>query len=103
MGWDMPPTPLLFPRPGGPTPDAGGAAGAAWPELADLAAQLVGEDPFPGAAESTALAQPATFVASMAAWREREPDLRDGVCAMAGHSLGELSALAAAGALTVPD
>jgi malonyl CoA-acyl carrier protein transacylase len=69
---------------------------SSWPELVDRAAALVGEDPFERPSHSTRLAQPAIFVASMAAWRERDDDLRD-VCAMAGHSLGELSALAAAG------
>src|SRR3954467_2397942 len=103
MVWVMPSTAILFPGQGSLTPDAGHAARAAWPELADRAGELLGEDPFAGATHSTALAQPATFVASMAAWRERAPELRDGVCAMAGHSLGELSALAAAGALTVSD
>jgi [acyl-carrier-protein] S-malonyltransferase len=72
------------------------------PQLVELASELVGDDPFKLAHERTDFAQPAIFVASMAAWRERDDDLSD-VCAMAGHSLGELSALAAAEALTVDD
>jgi [acyl-carrier-protein] S-malonyltransferase len=95
-------TAILFPGQGSLTPDAADRARRAWPELVDRAAELVGEDPFDRPSDSTRLAQPATFVASMAAWRERDDDLRD-VCAMAGHSLGELSALAAAEALTVDD
>lgn len=58
---------------------------------------LVGEDPFARAGESTAFAQPAIFCASVAAWRRRPPWLRP--MALAGHSLGELTALVAAGAL----
>lgn len=95
-------TAILFPGQGSLTPDAAEHARSSWPELVDRAAELVGEDPFARASASTRFAQPAIFVASMAAWRERDDDLRD-VCAMAGHSLGELSALAAAGALTVDD
>ena len=48
--------------------------------------------------------QPALYVHSLAAWRAlslRLPDLRP--AALAGHSLGELSALAASGALTFSD
>lgn len=48
--------------------------------------------------------QPALYVHSLAAWRVlslRHPDLRP--AALAGHSLGELSALAASGALTFAD
>jgi [acyl-carrier-protein] S-malonyltransferase len=100
----MPRTAILFPGQGSLTPDTATAARAAWPELVDHAADLLGEDPFEGAPHSTAFAQPAIFVASMASWRERGPEMhQDGICAMAGHSLGELSALAAAGALTVAD
>lgn len=95
-------TAILFPGQGSLTPDAADRARRSWPELVDRAAALVGEDPFDRPSHSTRLAQPAIFVASMAAWRERDDDLRD-VCAMAGHSLGELSALAAAGALTIDD
>ena len=88
-------TAILFPGQGSLTSDAADHARSSWPEL-------VGEDPFDRPSASTRLAQPAIFVASMAAWRERDDGLRD-VCAMAGHSLGELSALAAAEALTVDD
>jgi malonyl CoA-acyl carrier protein transacylase len=74
----------------------------AWPELVALAEERMGEDPFARAAQTTASAQPAIFLASMAAWRERAVPLGE-VCAMAGHSLGEFSALAAAGWLAVED
>lgn len=62
----------------------------------------MGVDPFEHAHATTASAQPAIFVASMAAWRELDI-APDRIVAMAGHSLGEYSALAAAGALTVDD
>jgi [acyl-carrier-protein] S-malonyltransferase len=93
-------TAILFPGQGSLTPEAAADARGAWPELVERAAALLGEDPFEGAPHSTAFAQPAIFVAGMAAWRERAAGLSD-VCAMAGHSLGEISALTAAGALNV--
>ena len=95
-------TAVLFPGQGSLPPDAGQRAWGLWPELVQHAAELLGEDPFPGAPHSTKYAQPAIFLASMAAWREEGPALSE-VCAIAGHSLGELSALAAAGALSVND
>jgi [acyl-carrier-protein] S-malonyltransferase len=95
-------TAVLFPGQGSLTADSPEHANTVWPELVQRAAELVGDDPFERASESTAFAQPAIFVASMAGWRERRPGLDD-VVAMAGHSLGELSALAAAGAVTVDD
>src|SRR4051812_45567960 len=98
----MPHTAILFPGQGSLTADAGERTRLLWPELVDDAAELLGEDPFERAAEMTASAQPAIFVASLAAWRE-DGRAFDGVCAMAGHSLGELTALAAAGALSVDD
>jgi len=58
---------------------------------------LVGEDPFARVGESTRFAQPAIFCASVAGWKERPAFLHP--IALAGHSLGELSALVAAGAL----
>jgi len=95
-------TAILFPGQGSLTPDAAERSRALWPELVEHATELVGEDPFASATRSTRFAQPAIFVASMAAWREQAPGL-DGICAMAGHSLGEFSALAAAEALAVDD
>ncbi len=71
------------------------------PDLLEAAIELVGDDPFERVTESTRYAQPAIFCASLAAWGQIEslvdPD------ALAGHSLGELSALAAAGALEEHD
>src|SRR3954449_2688902 len=96
----MTPTAVLFPGQGSLTPDARDRARAVCPELVEQASELVGDDPFKLAHERTDFAQPAIFVASMAGWREGEPN---DIVAMAGHSLGELSALAAAGALTVED
>lgn len=91
-------TAVLFPGQGSLTADSADFARSAWPELADAADDLVGGDPFARAAESTAYAQPAIYVTSLAGWRAKEIDPGE-VVAMAGHSLGELSALAAAGAL----
>jgi len=95
-------TAVLFPGQGSLTADAGDHARDVVPELVARASELVGEDPFDRPQESTRLAQPAIFVASMAGWRERQDEIDD-VGAMAGHSLGELSALAAAGALRLDD
>jgi [acyl-carrier-protein] S-malonyltransferase len=95
-------TAVLFPGQGSLTSEAPAHARDVCPELVERASELVGDDPFERASESTAFAQPAVFVASIAGWREREPELND-ICAMAGHSLGELSALAAAGAVDVEE
>jgi len=67
------------------------------PDLLDAACELIGADPFERVADSTRYAQPAIFCASLTAWGQLA-DLVDPVV-MAGHSLGELSALAAAGAI----
>jgi len=67
------------------------------PRLLAECVELVGEDPFARVGESTRFAQPAIFCASIAGWKQRPAFLRP--VALAGHSLGELSALVAAGAL----
>ena len=57
-----------------------------------------------GELNETVNTQPALYVHSLAAWRVlslRQPDLKP--AALAGHSLGELSALAASGALSFSD
>jgi malonyl CoA-acyl carrier protein transacylase len=65
------------------------------PELLERCIALVGEAPFPRASESTRFAQPAIFCASLAGFDALDLDAAAG----AGHSLGELAALAAAGVL----
>lgn len=93
---------VLFPGQGSLTGEAADEARRLWPELAALASERLGEDPFARASETTACAQPATFVASMARWREAGLDAADAV-ACAGHSLGEFAALCSAGVFTVED
>ena len=72
------------------------AVATARPDLLDLACELVGSDPFEQAGDGTRFAQPAIYCAALAGYERlgRPP----AACA-AGHSLGELAALAAAGAL----
>ncbi len=84
----------LFPGQGSQTGDLRERVQGAVPELAERCMELVGEDPFARVAESTRFAQPAIFCASMAGWARRPAQLRP--LALAGHSLGELSALVAA-------
>jgi len=67
------------------------------PDLCAVARELLGENPFPKVESSTRFAQPAILIASLSRWRAAgRPQPAIG---FAGHSLGELSALAAAGAL----
>jgi malonyl CoA-acyl carrier protein transacylase len=66
------------------------------PDLLELADAELGENALDRAAESTAYAQPATYCASLAGWSLLGPERVD---VLVGHSLGELSALAAAGAV----
>ena len=70
-------------------------------QLLQLAGELIGEDCFELAGQSTRYAQPAIFLSSLAAFLELEDPVA--AVAFAGHSLGELSALAAAGALRWED
>ena len=70
------------------------------PDLLELAVQVLGEDPFPRAQEGTDFAQPAIFCASLAGWDALGRPTGD---FMAGHSLGELGALVAAGAIDERD
>ena len=89
----------LFPGQGSQTPEMRDRVARLAPELLDRVTELVGEDPFARVEESTRFAQPAIFCASLTGWDalELEP------AAAAGHSLGELAALAAAGVLDRDD
>jgi [acyl-carrier-protein] S-malonyltransferase len=91
-------TAVLFPGQGVSVAGSQPRVADALPELLERAGELTGEDCFARAVESTRFAQPAIFLASLASFVELE-DPYDAV-AFAGHSLGELSALAAAGALS---
>jgi [acyl-carrier-protein] S-malonyltransferase len=92
---------MLFPGQGSQTADMREQVERHRPDLLELAQSEVSDDLFERAADGTRWAQPAIFCAALAGYEvlsERyEPDL------MAGHSLGEISALVAAGALDAED
>lgn len=93
-------TVALFPGQGSLTPGARDVVAERRPDLLEQVCELIGDDPFARAGESTAYAQPAIFCASIAGW-DRVP--REEILAVAGHSLGELTALVAGGALSLDD
>ena len=93
-------TAILFPGQGSQSPEMRETVVRVRPDLLELVGQIMGQDPFPRVEESTEFAQPAIFCASLAGWASLERPL-GGV--MAGHSLGEFTALAAAEALSERD
>ena len=93
-------TAILFPGQGSQTPEMRQTVAELRPELLSLAEEIVGEDPFARAEEGTRFAQPAIFCASLAGWEALGRPDGD---MMAGHSLGELAALVAAGAISERD
>ncbi len=94
------PTAILFPGQGSHTDEMRERVERVEPGLAELALRAVGNDPFARAGEGTRYAQPAIICASLAAWAEAG---RPAAAVFAGHSLGELTALVAAGALEPAD
>src|SRR3954453_10662722 len=91
---------ILFPGQGVGDASSRELVGELRPDLLDLAGRLVGEDPFERMAEGTAYAQPVVYCASIAGYEllgRRPADY------FAGHSLGEIGALAAAGAIDHAD
>jgi [acyl-carrier-protein] S-malonyltransferase len=91
----------LFPGQGSQTDDLREQVLGGAPELVERVSALVGDDPFARVAESTRFAQPAIFCASVASWLALRSLVQP--VALAGHSLGELSALVAAQALDPDD
>src|SRR6201997_110319 len=89
-------TAVLFPGQGSQTSEMRDLVAEVRPDLLEQAAEIVGSDPFRRTDEGTNFAQPAVFCASLAGWAAIG---RPGAELMAGHSLGELAALVAAGAL----
>jgi [acyl-carrier-protein] S-malonyltransferase len=99
----MPPsTALLFPGQGSQTADMREHVEAARPDLLALARGVVGDDPFARVDDGTRYAQPAIYCATVVGFeRLREAGVTGEV--YAGHSLGEVAALVAAGALSAED
>jgi malonyl CoA-acyl carrier protein transacylase len=94
-------TAVLFPGQGSQTSDMREQVERVRPDLLELACAEAGEDPFGRADEGTRWAQPAIYCASLAGWERLREGCRPAF--MAGHSLGEVGALAAAGALSAED
>jgi [acyl-carrier-protein] S-malonyltransferase len=93
-------TAIVFPGQGSQTSDMKETVTRHRPDLLERATRAVGEDPFERANDGTQFAQPAIFCASMAGWEALERPRGD---MLAGHSLGELGALVAGGALAEND
>ena len=93
-------TAILFPGQGSQTPEMRDLVAAVRPDLLEQVISVVGEDPFLRADEGTNFAQPAIFCASLAGWEALGRPQGE---FMAGHSLGELGALVAAGRLAERD
>jgi [acyl-carrier-protein] S-malonyltransferase len=90
---------VLFPGQGSQTSTMAAVAVEQLPELIEQATEELGADPFEQISAGTHFAQPALFIAGLAHWKAAgEPE----AAFYAGHSLGELPALVAAGALA-PD
>ena len=94
------PTALLFPGQGSQTADMRDVVHDVSPSLLERAVDAVGEDPFERVGDGTRFAQPALYCASVALWLRAgspEPEV------IAGHSLGEVGALVAGGAISIED
>jgi len=93
-------TAVLFPGQGSQTKDMRSDVERLRPDLLELARAELRSDPFERIEEGTHFAQPAIYCASLAGWSLVD---QDDVSCMAGHSLGEFSALVAAGVMSELD
>jgi len=96
-------TAILFPGQGSQTPEMRDRVAEIRPDLLEIALEVVGEDPFLRADDDTRFAQPAILAASLAGWTAMREDLEEAPVALAGHSLGELTALAVSQAISERD
>src|SRR5215207_7361011 len=92
---------MLFPGQGSQSPDMREQVERHRPDLRELAAEEVSDDVFERAGEGTRWAQPAIFCAALAGYEVLGPRYQADL--MAGHSLGEITALVAAEAIDAPD
>lgn len=99
----MPATAVLFPGQGSQTSEMRDEVARLRPDLLQAVGDAVGEDPFSRVDDGTAYAQPAIFCASLAGWEALGRGAGETIVAMAGHSLGEIAALVAAGAIDEAD
>jgi [acyl-carrier-protein] S-malonyltransferase len=93
-------TAVVFPGQGSQHPGMRAELEAEWPELLEAAEAAAGEDPFARLDDGTRWVQPAIYCASLAGWRRAQGERPS---FLAGHSLGELAALVAAGSLSWQD
>ena len=89
-------TAILFPGQGSQTSGMAAVTAAHRPDLLAQARDELGADPFEQIAACTHFAQPAIYCASLAHWKQAGSPVG---AMIAGHSLGELAALVAGGAL----
>jgi [acyl-carrier-protein] S-malonyltransferase len=94
---------LVFPGQGSHEPGMRERVERYRPELIELARAEIGELPFARAEDATEFAQPAIYCADLAAYSEWALGDYEPPAALAGHSLGELPALVAAGAIAADD
>jgi [acyl-carrier-protein] S-malonyltransferase len=93
---------ILFPGQGAAVNESRPLVESQCERLYATARKALGGDPFELADQSTRYAQPAIYLASLAGWRACAQAGVTGY-AFAGHSLGEISALTAAGVLGADD
>jgi [acyl-carrier-protein] S-malonyltransferase len=95
-----PGTAILFPGQGSQTSGMAEVVAAERPDLLEQARSRLGVDPFDHVGEGTGFAQAAIYCASLAHWKRAGSPTGEMV---AGHSLGELAALVAGGALSAEE
>lgn len=91
---------VLFPGQGSQTADMRSVVERVRPDLLELCEHELGLDPFEHVGEGTHMAQPAIFCAGLAGWSLLDPSDAE---VLAGHSLGDFSALVAAGSMSERD
>ena len=102
---------VIFPGQGSQVVGMMGELAETYPEIRDTfteASTALGEDLWEICQDEdklnqTQYTQPALLTASIAVWRILQQKIEDKPCYLAGHSLGEYSALCAAGVITLAD